>query len=148
MTAVASDQEPLGVQAFSWLTLAIFNKLYDAFPAPIDLSGLRFVLETGFTHGPQSKEVEWSQYFDDSLRWLEAEGFLTVEGKTVEGKYIGVRLTLRGITALGYARSGLRKKPFIHKAKELLGSGFKASTGVAAKVLLGKLFEQALRSGS
>ena len=148
MVDIASDQEPQGVRAFSWLTLSIFNRLYDAFPAPVDLSGLGFVLDTAFTHGPDSNESKWSGYFDDSLRWLETEGFITIDGKTVEGKYIGVRMTLRGITALGYATSGLRRKTIIHRAKELLKSGFKSTTGAAAKALLGKLFEHMLRTGT
>ena len=150
MLAHTDDAEPQGVQAFSWLTLTIFNLLYDSFPAPVDISGLRFVLETVFTHGPESKESEWSKYFDASLKWLESEGFIAVAGRTIDGKYIGVSLTMRGLTALSYAQSSMlafsRRRPLIHKIKELIKPGFKSASGVAAKVLLGKIFEAMLRT--
>jgi hypothetical protein len=150
MLTHTDETEPQGVQAFSWLALTVFNRLYDEFPTPVDFSGLRFVLDTVLTHGPESEESGWSKYFDDTLKWLEREGFITIAGRTIEGKYISVALTLRGLTALGYTQSSIRrlakKGPLIHKVKELLGSGFKATSGVAAKVLLGKLFEAMLRA--
>lgn len=139
---------PEGIQAFGWITLAVFERLYDAFPEKVDFRGIRFVLETVIAHGPDSNEATWSKYHTASISWLEREGFVVIDGHNVNGDFLGVSLTLKGFTALGYAREPRKwgwRTPMIKSVKVLTKAGVTAASSKAAEVLLGKIF--ALFSG-
>jgi len=65
-----------------------------------------------------------------------------------KGCYYGVRLTLRGLTILGYLPSsvtqGEKDEPLIEKIKQYVSSGAKMASGEVAKKIIGELFRLAL----
>ena len=47
---------PKNIRAFNWLTLEILRQLYEAFPEPIELKGLRFTISKLFDIGRNQKK--------------------------------------------------------------------------------------------
>lgn len=131
--------EPENIKAFNFLTLFIFTKIYEEFPRKIDFNGRRIIIEAAFDYGAKSDEASYMALFSDTINWLEAEGFITVQAKTFGSDYIGVTLTLRGLTVLGYLPSSLDsegKSTIIESAREIVASGFKsASTDAVGSVV-------------
>jgi hypothetical protein len=138
-----TDAEPKNIRAFNWLTLKIFNDLYEAFPEPHDIEGLRFVISTLFDVGTQSKEAAYLTHFTATMRWLKDEGFIKYESDN-SGNFRKVLLTLRGLTVLGYTPTSLsltdRKEPIITKIKRVLSKGTEAAASDAVKAIIVKAF--------
>jgi hypothetical protein len=138
------DSMPKNIRAFNWLTLRIFNDLYEAFPEPQDIQGLRFVISTLFDVGTKSKEAEYLTHFTATMRWLKDEGFLRYESDD-SGNFRRVVLTLRGLTVLGYTPTSLsltdRKEPIITKIKRVLSKGTEAAASDTVKAIITKAFE-------
>ena len=140
---MADTRIPDGVQAFSWLTLSLFERLYESFPEKHDIRSLRFVIETVVNHGQESDQTKWVRHLGASFSWLESEGFISVDGRGAGGDYLGVILTLKGSTALGYARDSMRlgwRGPMIKRIKSITRLGVSGASSKAAEVLLGKIF--------
>lgn len=139
----ASDSEPENIRAFNWLTLKVLSDLYDAFPQPIDIKGLRFIISTLFDIGTKSREADYLQHFSSTVRWLKDEGFIKYASDDA-GNFRKVILTLKGFTVLGYVPSSLSstdsKEPMISKIKLVLAKGAEGAATDAVKTILIKLF--------
>ena len=139
----ASSVEPQSLRAFNWLTLKIFNDLYEAFPEPIDIEGLRFVISTLFDVGTKSDEANYLKHFTATMRWLKDEGFIRYQSDD-SGNFRKVLLTLRGLTVLGYTPTSLsltdRKEPIIAKIKRVLAKGAEGAASDAVKAIIVKAF--------
>ena len=139
----ANNAEPKNIRAFNWLTLKIFNDLYENFPEPSDIEGLRFVMSTLFDVGTKSKEAEYLTHFTATMRWLKDEGFIRYESDA-SGNFRKVLLTLRGLTVLGYTPTSLsltdRKEPIIAKIKRVLAKGAEGAASDTAKAIIVKAF--------
>ena len=138
-----SNAEPKNIRAFNWLTLKIFNDLYEKFPEPSDIEGLRFVISTLFDVGTKSKEADYLTHFTATMRWLKDEGFIRYESDQ-SGNFRKVLLTLRGLTVLGYTPTSLtlidRKEPIIAKIKRVLAKGAEGAASDAVKAIIVKAF--------
>ncbi len=145
-----STDEPANIKAFNWLTLRVLNDLYDAFPEPIDIEGLHFIISTLFDVGTKSEEADHLKYFSATVRWLKDEGFLKYESES-GGNFRKVMLTLTGLRALGYLPSSIQfkipREPLIAKIKRALAKGAEAATAEGLKSIIVKLFALAAASG-
>lgn len=143
----ASDSEPENIRAFNWLTLKVLSDLYDAFPQPTDIKGLRFIISTLFDIGTKSREADYLQHFSSTVRWLKDEGFIKYESDDA-GNFRKVILTLKGLAVLGYVPSSLssadREEPMISKIKLVLAKGAEGAATDAVKAILIKLFALAV----
>ncbi|PLA74873.1 hypothetical protein CYQ88_04580 [Hydrogenovibrio sp. SC-1] len=76
-----------------------------------------------------------------TLIWLKSEGFISIMQRTMDGKCIGVCLTLKGLSLLGYSVGGQdESETLIDKAKEAL-----TDTAIeSAKDVMKKLFAMGL----
>lgn len=139
--------EPENIRAFNWLALKVLNDLYDAFPEPINIEGLRFILSTLLDVGPESEQAKYLGYFTETVRWLKAEGFIKYESNS-SGDFRKVVLTLKGLTVLGFVPVSLSpidfKKPMITRIKRVLAKGAEAAAADAVRGLLVKLCALAL----
>lgn len=136
-----NSSESKNIQAFNWLTLKIFNDLYEAFPEPRDIKGLHFVIATLFDVGTKSKEADYLTHSSATMRWLKDEGFIKYESDN-SGDFHQVQLTLRGLTVLGYTPTSLsfrdRKEPLITKIKRVLSKGTESAASDTVKAIIVK----------
>ncbi|QGX38244.1 hypothetical protein [Permianibacter aggregans] len=139
-----SERDAFNIQAFNWLTLRIFDELYECFPETKDFDGLHFVISTIFDVGPKSRQVDYLPHFSATMRWLRDEGFLRYESEE-EGVFRKVVLTLRGLTVLGYLPTSLgfkdKKEPIIVKIRRVIGKGVEGAASDGVKVLIMRIFE-------
>ncbi len=67
----------------------------------------------------------------DSIDWLREEGFISVQSVTLGQQFNGVRLTLAGLTLLGYQPPTLEEgenfKNYAEKGAEILQEGGRAA---------------------
>ena len=138
-----SNAEPKNIRAFNWLTLRIFNDLYEAFPEPSDIEGLHFVISTLFDVGTKSREAAYLTHFTATMRWLKEEGFIRYQSDEA-GNFRSALLTLRGLTVLGYTPTSLsltdRKEPIIAKIKKVLAKGTEGAASDVVKAIIVKAF--------
>lgn len=124
---------------FNQITLYTLVQLFDQFPLAIDIDADKNALDA-FSHIQECTEDEAWDLMNlgfQTLTWLESEGFISITQKTYGGKCVGVRLTLKGLTVLGYSVGNQDKsETLIDKAKEAL-----EDTAIeSAKDVMKKLF--------
>jgi hypothetical protein len=128
---------------FNQITLYALVKLFDEFPKPIQVNAKSIALEAVPKDEDESYDSAWDlmDFGVNTLSWLESEGFISIESKVYGGDFIGVRLTLKGLSLLGYSMPGLPpSEALIEQAKTALKEASKDS----AKEILTKLFTGAL----
>ena len=134
---------------FNRLTLALFAKLYTAFPTPIDLDIKAVAMEV--IPEDADNETTWNclSAAEDALDFLAQEGFLTHKGGGLDGgTLLQVRLTLRGLAILGSTPDALEgRTPMIDRIKKALAGGAKEAGSEAVKQLAQQAFSAALAAG-
>lgn len=135
---------PDNLKAFNYITLRLFEKLYEAFPEPIDIDGLRFVIECVIDEERDVGNTKNLHLLNHTVSWLEEEGFLTTKGKRKDTDVVKARLTLKGLTIIGYLPASIdgkeEKITIIDKAKEILGKGMKDASTEAVKNVVSSAF--------
>jgi hypothetical protein len=137
------NQVPTNIALFNVITLRILDRLYDAFPKPIDV--------TPGTIGIEITEKEdgdgaWNamEVADHTLRWLRTEGFLTYANKTHDGKFTNVQLSLKGLTVLGSVPASIKPEepvePLHKRVKRVLESSAEGAIADAAKAIIQQIF--------
>jgi len=133
------------IQHFDRVVLVTLDRLYDAFPVPIELS-VGEVAEAAtpgkFTSVPTFKELEPTF---ETVKFLAKEGFLQYSDHWVDGTaFLQVQLTLKGLTVLGQPPNSLGKKPaLISQVKSALKSGAKTAATDAVKQVVGQILTAA-----
>lgn len=115
--------KPSNFDIFNQITLFTLVKLFDEFPVPIDIDP-----ELNAIHAfEEQKNLDVDETWElmdigrETLNWLESEGFMSIATKTLDGKCDGVRLTLKGLSILGYSVGAQNEsQTLIDKAKEAL----------------------------
>ena len=79
-------------------------RLFEAFPRRTDLDSRSIGIDAKPTDSNETWDEIWSDIMlgYDSIDWLKEEGFISVQSVTLAGDFKGVRLTLSGLTLLGY----------------------------------------------
>jgi len=142
---------PLNIQRFNLISLVLFNKLYESFPSGIDIEPLN----VGFDALP--KDESWDdEAWDfgavayDVVFWLAEEGFLRYENPNNTREFYNARLTMKGLTVIGYVPTSLNpadpKEPLIEKIKRVLASSTEKVAAEGVKAILGQIFSLALAS--
>jgi hypothetical protein len=127
---------------FNKVALYTLVKLFDAFPEPIFVDPTKYTVEAlGSDKGGDEVQIfdNEMKFGYETLSWLESEGFITVKQKPLNGSFHGVRLTLKGLTLLGYSMPNQGGETFIDQAKDVLSGAVKDT----AKDVLTKLFTTA-----
>ena len=144
---------PENMEAFNRVSLALFARLYDSFPKPFNIDPT-VANELGFAAVPQEATEEQSWNIGtlgvDVVAWLAEEGFLRYEPDPNHryGYFWKVRLSLKGLTILGYIPSTLRaaeqKEALITKVKRVLASGAGTAGSESIKLVVSEIFKLAL----
>ena len=122
---------------FNRITLALFEKLYLSFPTPTELD----IKSLAMSVIPEDAEFDeaWNslQAAEDTINFLEQEGFLTHKGSYLEGgTFLQVRLSLKGLAILGSTPDALEsKQSLIDRIRKTLAGGAKEAGTEAVKLL-------------
>ena len=139
------------IHRFNVTALALFERLYSRFPDPIDIRAS----EIGIFAAPDdvSEEAIWSYGFgaDFVVTWLAEEGFVRYDSYDGRGKFYRLRLSLKGLTVLGYVpvvvEGKKKKEPIIDRVRKTLADGTEKAGSDAVKAVMGSLFRVALQHG-
>ena len=146
------SQVPPNIQRFNLTALRLFSELYDAFPNTINIETAMLGAESAPEELPAPDALAYAMGADEVLTWLAEEGFIRIAGGNLGTEVHGVRLTLKGLTILGYVLTALKtseaSEPMIDKIKRTLGSGAEKAGAEAVKALLGGVFRLAISYGS
>ncbi|RUM93137.1 MAG: hypothetical protein DSZ27_00925 [Thiomicrospira sp.] len=119
-------------QIFNRVALFALMELFDNFPKQIELDANTLALNAFPEKDKTSVEEAWDlmSFGVETLSWLESEGFVSVKQRTLGGHFIGVRLTLKGLTLLGYELPN-GKSSIAEQAREVFsGAGKQTATEV------------------
>lgn len=133
---------PENIETFNRICVALFDKLYSAFPVPVevDVSGI------AMSAVPQdaSYETAWDvlSVGGEVINFLAEEGFLSHKGASLDGsQFIQVRLTMKGLAVLGYVPASVDKQePLISKIRGVVGGGLKEAGGETVRQLVSQAF--------
>ncbi|HNY49801.1 MAG TPA: hypothetical protein PLV50_08385 [Smithella sp.] len=92
---------PYNMKIFNRVALRIFSRLYEAFPMPIEIIPRSMSAEILAADASTDESLNSISIADNTLRWLESEGFLRHSSSSFEsGIFYQVQLTLKGLTVL------------------------------------------------
>lgn len=137
---------PENIEAFNRICLALFDKLYSAFPVPVEID----VKGIAMSAVPQdaSYQMAWDvlSMGGEVINFLAEEGFLTHKGALLDGsQFIQVRLTMKGLAVLGHVPTSVEKQePLISKIRGVVGGGLKEAGGEVVRQLISQTFSLAL----
>ncbi|WP_462379769.1 hypothetical protein [Pseudomonas sp. Marseille-QA0892] len=125
------------IEFFNRFTLALLEHLYSQFPTPTEIDTLTIASKAM----PDNVDADCISNFlcstDDAVIFLAEEGFLTCKGTYLEGgKFLQVRLTAKGLAALGSTPESLgSKEPLISRIRKALANGTKEATSETVRQL-------------
>jgi hypothetical protein len=134
---------------FNRLTLAVFAKLYESFPTPIELDIRSLAMEVIPQDADDQSTWDSLRAAEDAIDFLAQEGFLTHKGGFLEGgTVLQARLTLRGLAILGSTPESLEGRvPLIERIRSALAGGAKEAGSEGVKLLAQQAFAAALAAG-
>ncbi len=139
------------IDRFNLAAIELFSVLYDHFPLPTDIDTAEVGVEAAPEEATPIEMVRFTVYTEHALTWLTEEGFIRYEPPNFGTRYRNVRLTLKGLTLLGYIpyalKAGEQSEPIIAKIKRILSSGTEKAATESVKSLLGELFKLAMTPG-
>ena len=137
---------PENIETFNRICVALFDKLYSAFPVPVEVDVS--AVELSAVPRDASYEAAWDvlSVGGEVISFLAEEGFLTHKGVSLDGKqFFQARLTMKGLAILGYVPPSLEKpEPLISKIRGVVGGGLKEAGGETVRQLVSQAFSLAL----
>lgn len=141
---------PPNIERFNLTVIHLFNDLYDSFPTAIDVDTSMLGIKAAPEGLSGAEILTYAMCAGDVVTWLQEEGFLTIYGTDNAGTITDVRLSLKGLTLLGYVPASLRfvdrKEPIIDKIKRVLAAGTEQASTEAIKTILAAVFKLAVSS--
>ncbi len=139
---------PKNIERFNLTALQLFNRLYDEFPSEVTVETAMLGVEAAPEGVAAGELLNYAMFADEVVHWLAEEGFVRIHGSQNGTEIHRVRLTLKGLTILGYMPTALRQKepiePLIKKIKRVLASGAEKASAEAVKTILGGVFQLAI----
>lgn len=134
------------IEHFNRVVLVTLDRLYDAFPVPIELKTADLAEAATPAVLPQGFSFKDLESTFEAVKFLQAEGFLKYSDHWNDGTaFLHVQLTMKGLTLLGQIPNSLDKKPALaSQIKTALKAGALSATTDAAKQLVGQLFTAAI----
>lgn len=137
-----------GVDRFNRIAATVFTELYEAFPDPQDMTA-EGIASMAAPEGADSEEIiQYQESAMNVVKWLSAEGLLRYTAQPY-GAFVGVILSMKGLTVLGSVPGTLRNapEPFVDRLKSALSKGASEAATNGVKQVLGGVFDLALRYG-
>jgi len=137
-------------EAFNRIALFALVQLFESFPEPMDLDSRRVGIGAKPADEDETQEELWANMNLGhwTLSWLRDEGFINSDVSTWgESQFCNSRLTLKGLTLLGYAApsidEGGAQETFADRAKKVISEGGRDAAVETVK----ELFKTSLRLG-
>ena len=130
-------------EAFNRIALFGLVQLFESFPKPMDLDSRRIGIDAKPPDEDETQEELWANmslgYW--TLSWLRDEGFIRAAERTWgESRFCNARLTLKGLTLLGYAApttdGGKEDETFADRAKDAIAEGTREAAVETVKDLM------------
>lgn len=128
-------------EAFNRISLHLLIKLFEAFPGYIDVDSNKLGIEAKPKDENETYEEIWGnmELARDTVTWLQSEGFIEIGNTCYGGEFLRVRLTLKGLTLLGYtppSKKGDKKyRNLAEKAQSVLTEGARGAVTEIVKEL-------------
>lgn len=129
---------PPNIARFNRTVLGVLAYLYEHFPKPVKVN-LVEMTSSLFPDDEDTHTEFWTTMggLGHSITWLAEEGILRFEKCDLNGDFHGVRLTHKGLTAMGAVPKALHgTKPLIERAKAALESGAEKAAAETVKAIL------------
>jgi hypothetical protein len=143
---------PPNIHRFNLTALALFDQLYNAFRTPMELDLAKVGASAMPPEASEQDAWDFSIRTVDVVTWLDEEGFLPFEGQIAGDHVYQARLTLKGLTILGYMPTSLQssgpREALIDKIKRVLATGAEKAGSEAVKSLLSEIFKISLATGT
>ena len=129
---------------FNQITLHLLVRLFESFPNYIAVDARALGFDAIKMKDDEDFDEAWEllAISKNSVSWLQSEGFIEVEGRVVDDQ-INVRLTLKGLTLVGYAPPTVQDSRFENIADEAKAALVEGSRSAASGVVKG-LFLRAI----
>ena len=131
---------PKNIERFNLTALQLFSELYSAFPNEITVETAMLGAEAAPIDTPPTEHMRYAMSADQVVHWLAEEGFVRIKGHQSGTEIHGVRLTLKGLTVLGYVPASLKqrdpKEPLITKINRVLANGAEKAGTEGVKAIL------------
>lgn len=132
--------------AFNRIALHLLVKLFEVFPGHLDVDSNALGLDAKPKDTNETEDELWESMdlSGNTVTWLRSEGFIEVGSVCYGGHYSQVRLTLKGLTLLGYAPPTMENdskcQNLAEKAQSVLADGARgAVTEVVKELFVGGL---------
>jgi hypothetical protein len=137
---------PHNIQRFNLTVLVLFDKLYNAFPTPIEIDAMKLGESVVPEEADEGQAFDFGTEAHNVVTWLRQEDFIRYDdGSGFQNTFYQVVLTSKGLTALQRVPSsispGQPKEPIINKIKKIVGSGVKSAGADAVKRVVSEVLE-------
>lgn len=135
-----------GTERFNRIAATLFTKLYESIPDPSEIT----TEALGAMAAPLGSEpedvVQYQKSAGHVVTWLAAEGMVRYQSSPY-GAFLGVVLTMKALTVLGFVPKALRAAPvpLIDRLKTSLGKTASEAASDGIRRALGAVFDLALR---
>jgi len=129
---------------FNQIALHLLVRLFESFPNYLAVDARALGFDAIKMKDDEDFDEAWEllAISKNSVSWLQSEGFIEVEGRVVDDQ-INVRLTLKGLTLVGYAPPTVQDSRFENIADEAKAALVEGSRSAASDVVKG-LFLRAI----
>jgi hypothetical protein len=138
---------PTNIERFNLTALELFNRLYDAFPNPLDVDSQQLGLAASPEEATTVESISYILYAESAIDWLAEEGFIRYEAPKFGTTFRRARLTMQGLTVLGYlprsVKESSKPQPVIARVKKVLANGAEKAGTEAVKGLMTEIFQLA-----
>lgn len=142
----AMSNSSRNIDCFNAVAAHLFSVLYDSFPNAIHVETADVARGAAGDLEPDQLR-EWERIAASTVSWLAEEEFLHVHS-AVYGGFMNVRLSMKGLTVLGYIPVSIKPdeppEPLIVRLKRFAGKGIEGATTDAVKHVLGQIFKLGL----
>lgn len=137
---------PENIENFNRICLVLFDKLYSAFPVPVEIDVDAIAMIAVPQDATYKNTWDVLSVGGEVINFLAEEGFLTHKGAMLDGsQYFQVRLTMKGLAVLGYVPASLeRQETLISKIRSVMGGGLKEAGGETVRQLVSQAFSLTL----
>lgn len=141
-------EPPKNIDAFNRICLALFDKLYSAFPEPIQISTASLTDSAVPENASFDEAWEVVSIANGTITFLADEGFLKYQTVNFKlGYFDQARLTMKGLDILGYVPTSLEQqvKPesLISRIRGIASGGVKEGSSEAVRQVVSHIFSMA-----
>jgi hypothetical protein len=136
---------PDNIDRFNRVVLLTLERLYSAFPVPVDVDVNKLAQDTLPADAPFDGSWDSIQAAYHTVEFLEQEGFLQRAAYQTDGqRVLHARLTMKGLAVLDMPSSLKHKEPLINEVRSTIRGGVRQASAEAVKQVAQLVFTAGL----